>query len=174
MGATTIVSGRCGTSLTSQWKRWDSMLPDGSINPGGLQLMTAAELLGNMTSLNHYALGSVAHFLHATVGGLSIGQPGWKEATIRPPSGGTVTSASTSYSSMSGTFAVSWSLEDRQLNVQVDVPPNTTARVILESGETVAAADTTSSQRYTRGMTSGHRRVSRDPSPEKCQTKYVP
>src|SRR5579883_1563930 len=33
MGATTI------------WERWDSMLPDGSINPG------------KMTSFNHYAFG---------------------------------------------------------------------------------------------------------------------
>ena len=33
MGATTI------------WERWDSMLPDGTINPG------------EMTSFNHYALG---------------------------------------------------------------------------------------------------------------------
>ncbi|MFT2588613.1 hypothetical protein, partial [Escherichia coli] len=33
MGATTV------------WERWDSMLPDGSVNPG------------EMTSFNHYALG---------------------------------------------------------------------------------------------------------------------
>src|SRR5665648_1144760 len=42
MGATTI------------WERWDSMLPDGSINPG------------EMTSFNHYALGAVADWLHRT------------------------------------------------------------------------------------------------------------
>ena len=40
MGATTI------------WERWDSMLPDGSINPG------------QMTSFNHYALGAVADWMH--------------------------------------------------------------------------------------------------------------
>ena len=45
MGATTI------------WERWDSMLPDGTINPG------------EMTSFNHYALGAVADWLHRTVGG---------------------------------------------------------------------------------------------------------
>ncbi|KAF4443934.1 DHA14-like major facilitator efflux transporter (MFS transporter) [Fusarium acutatum] len=39
MGATTI------------WERWDSMLPDGSINPG------------DMTSFNHYAYGAVARFM---------------------------------------------------------------------------------------------------------------
>ena len=47
MGATTI------------WERWDSMLPDGTINPG------------EMTSFNHYALGAVADWMHRTVGGLA-------------------------------------------------------------------------------------------------------
>ena len=45
MGATTV------------WERWDSMLPDGTINPG------------EMTSFNHYALGAVADWLHRTRGG---------------------------------------------------------------------------------------------------------
>ena len=50
MGATTI------------WERWDSMLPDGSINPG------------DMTSFNHYAFGAVADWLHRTVGGSRAGR----------------------------------------------------------------------------------------------------
>ena len=36
---------------TTIWERWNSMLPDGSINPG------------EMTSFNHYAFGAVADFL---------------------------------------------------------------------------------------------------------------
>ncbi len=47
MGATTI------------WERWDSLLPDGSVNPG------------QMTSFNHYAFGAVADWLHRTVAGLA-------------------------------------------------------------------------------------------------------
>ncbi len=47
MGATTI------------WERWDSMLPDGKVNPG------------EMTSFNHYALGAVADWLHRTAAGLA-------------------------------------------------------------------------------------------------------
>src|SRR5690606_30413886 len=46
MGATTI------------WERWDSMLPDGSINPG------------EMTSFNHYALGAVADWIYQVVLGI--------------------------------------------------------------------------------------------------------
>lgn len=33
---------------TTIWEPWDSMLPDGTVNPG------------EMTSFNHYALGAVA------------------------------------------------------------------------------------------------------------------
>jgi alpha-L-rhamnosidase len=52
MGATTI------------WERWDSMRPDGTINPG------------EMTSFNHYALGAVADWLQRSVGGLAPAAPG--------------------------------------------------------------------------------------------------
>ena len=60
MGATTI------------WERWDSMLPDGCINPG------------TMTSFNHYALGSVVDWLHRVVGGLAPREAGWKTFFVRP------------------------------------------------------------------------------------------
>ena len=52
MGATTV------------WERWDSMLPDGTINPG------------EMTSFNHYALGAVADWMHRTIGGIAPARTG--------------------------------------------------------------------------------------------------
>ena len=69
MGATTI------------WERWDSMLPDGSINPG------------EMTSFNHYALGAVADWMHRTIGGLTPTEPGYRRMEIRPRPGGGITHA---------------------------------------------------------------------------------
>jgi alpha-L-rhamnosidase len=95
------------------------LLPDGSVNPG------------QMTSFNHYALGSVAAFLHHTVGGLSPLEPGWKKALIRPQPGGTLTSASTSFDSPYGLYAVSWTLLQEILSVKVTVPPNGQALVDL-------------------------------------------
>ena len=73
MGATTI------------WERWDSMLPDGSINPG------------DMTSFNHYALGAVADWLHRTVAGLALSSPGYRTFTVAPRPGGGLTHASTAH-----------------------------------------------------------------------------
>jgi alpha-L-rhamnosidase len=96
------------------------MLPDGSINPG------------QMTSFNHYALGSVASFLHATVAGLSSLEPGWKCALVKPQPGGTLTWASASFDSPYGLYSVEWHINSDQLEVDFRVPPNGSARVILE------------------------------------------
>ena len=66
MGATTI------------WERWDSMLPDGTINPG------------EMTSFNHYALGAVADWMHRTIGGIAPLEPGYSKVLIAPQPGGDI------------------------------------------------------------------------------------
>lgn len=95
------------------------MLQDGTINPG------------EMTSFNHYALGSVAHFLHTVVGGISPLSPGWREVLIRPQPGGTITSAATTHESPYGHIACEWKITDGKLEVDVVVPPNTTAKVQL-------------------------------------------
>lgn len=95
------------------------MLPDGSINPG------------QMTSFNHYALGSVCNFLHATIGGLSPTSPGWKKVLVRPRPGGTIKSAKTSYDSPYGPYSVEWSINDGIMKTFVSVPPNGEARVVL-------------------------------------------
>ena len=99
------------------------MLPNGKINPG------------QMTSFNHYAYGSVCAFLHATVAGLSPLEPGWTKALIRPQPGGTVTHASTTYSSPIGTYAVKWELKGGKLSIEVEVPPNGSAKVVLPGTE---------------------------------------
>jgi alpha-L-rhamnosidase len=113
------------------------MLPDGSINPG------------QMTSFNHYALGAVAHFLHTVVGGLAPNsaplsdpkaQAGWKQAIIHPQPGGTITNAKTSYLSPYGLFRCEWIIENGQFKVEVEVPPNATAKVILPGMEEVVGS----------------------------------
>jgi alpha-L-rhamnosidase len=95
------------------------MLPDGSINPG------------QMTSFNHYALGSVCHFLHSYVAGLSPTSPGWKTALVKPRPGGTIKWAKAEYDSPIGPYSVSWELADGKMKTQVTVPPNGEARVML-------------------------------------------
>ena len=111
MGATTI------------WERWDSMLPDGTVNPG------------EMTSFNHYALGAVADWLHRTVAGLAPTEPGYRRLEVRPRPGGGITSAAARHLTPYGPAALSWRLTDGEMTVEVTVPPNTTARVTLPKSD---------------------------------------
>lgn len=106
---------------TTIWERWDSMLADGSINPG------------SMTSFNHYALGSVGSFLHSVVGGLSPSKPGWREVLVKPQPGGTITHAKTKFHSPSGWVKCEWQITGAgdKLEVKVEIPPNTTAKIVL-------------------------------------------
>lgn len=105
---------------TTTWERWDSMLPDGTINPG------------EMTSFNHYALGSVASWLHEVVGGICMLEPGWKRFKVAPVPGGDLTSADVSFESPYGTIGVKWNIsEGQKLSIHVDVPPNTEALIVL-------------------------------------------
>jgi alpha-L-rhamnosidase len=107
MGATTI------------WERWDSLLPDGSVNPG------------EMTSFNHYALGAVADWLHRTVAGLAPGAPGYRQLEIRPLPGGGLTGARARHRTPYGEAEVAWEITAGEIAVTVTVPPNATARVTL-------------------------------------------
>jgi len=113
MGATTI------------WERWDSMLPDGSINPG------------DMTSFNHYALGAVADFLHRVVAGLAPDAPGWTRIRYEPRPGGGLDHAGARYDTVHGPASIRWVREDSDLTITVEVPPATTGLVVLPNGERV-------------------------------------
>ena len=114
---------------TTTWERWDSMLPDGSINPGG------------MTSFNHYALGAVAAWLQRTVGGLAPAEPGYRVIDVAPLPGGGLSSAESVHRTPYGWAASSWRLDDDgRLELDVVVPVGAAARVALPSreGEPVA------------------------------------
>ncbi|KPV54574.1 alpha-L-rhamnosidase, partial [Kouleothrix aurantiaca] len=111
MGATTI------------WERWDSMLPDGSINPG------------EMTSFNHYALGAVADWIHRMIGGLTPAAPGYRAIEIHPVPGGGITQATTRHQTPYGLAECTWAIEAEEFRVTVVVPPNTMARVFLPGSD---------------------------------------
>ncbi|WP_307865625.1 family 78 glycoside hydrolase catalytic domain [Streptomyces montanisoli] len=111
MGATTV------------WERWDSLLPDGSVNPG------------EMTSFNHYALGAVADWLHTRVAGLAPAAPGWRRVRVAPRPGPGLTWARARHETPYGTAEVGWRVEGRRLDVRFTVPVGVTAQVDLEGME---------------------------------------
>ena len=111
MGATTI------------WERWDSMLPDGSINPG------------EMTSFNHYALGAVADWMQRTIGGIAPVEAGYRRMKIAPHPGGGLTHANTQHRTPYGLAKVFWTIENDTFTLDIVIPPNASAEVNLPNGE---------------------------------------
>jgi alpha-L-rhamnosidase len=107
MGATTI------------WERWDSMLPDGTINPS------------TMTSFNHYAYGAVADWLHRSVAGIAPAAPGYREIRVRPLVTGHLTSASARLDSPYGPVRVAWRLDGGRFELDLVVPPGAVAHLDL-------------------------------------------
>ncbi|HEU4946535.1 MAG TPA: family 78 glycoside hydrolase catalytic domain [Kribbella sp.] len=109
MGATTV------------WERWDSMLPDGTINPG------------EMTSFNHYALGAVADWMHRVVGGIASLEPGYSRVLIAPRPGGDLTWADTSLDTPHGVVKVKWHTESGVLTVETELPAGVTGVLSLDN-----------------------------------------
>jgi alpha-L-rhamnosidase len=111
MGATTI------------WERWDSMLPDGTINPG------------QMTSFNHYALGAVVDWMHRTIGGIAPLEPGYAKILVAPQPGGGLSWARSSLRTPHGLVSVSWTTEGTEgFVLDVDLPDGVSALVRLPDG----------------------------------------
>jgi alpha-L-rhamnosidase len=113
MGATTI------------WERWDSLLPDGSVNPG------------EMTSFNHYALGAVADWLHRSVAGLAPAAPGYRQLEVRPLPGGGLTHARARHRTPYGLAEAGWALADGRMTVDLVVPTGVRADVTLPGSDAV-------------------------------------
>ncbi|WP_238441309.1 alpha-L-rhamnosidase [Frankia sp. AgW1.1] len=105
---------------TTVWERWDAIQPDGTLNDTG------------MTSLNHYALGAIADWLHRVVGGLSSTEPGYRRMRIAPRPGGGLTHATLVHDTPHGQVRVAWRLEPTgSVSLDATVPPDTAADVVL-------------------------------------------
>lgn len=109
MGATTI------------WERWNSVLPDGTMNPEG------------MNSLNHYAYGSVVEWLYRYVAGIRPlpEAPGFREALLAPLPDYRMSHVKCRLASPAGTYESSWAIEGENLKFRFVVPFGAKARIVL-------------------------------------------
>jgi alpha-L-rhamnosidase len=82
-------------------------------------------------SLNHYSPGAVVNFLHRKVAGIEAALPGYKRIRIQPRPGGGLTHARSTFESVYGLIASEWKQADGRMKLDVTVPPNTTASIIL-------------------------------------------
>ncbi|MBP1757268.1 MAG: alfa-L-rhamnosidase RamA, partial [Firmicutes bacterium] len=109
MGATTI------------WERWNSVMPDGSMNPEG------------MNSLNHYSYGSIVEWMYRYMAGINPVEdaPGFRKAVIRPQPDYRMSRLDCTFKSAAGTYVSNWEIAGGQLEYLIKIPFNTQAQVIL-------------------------------------------
>ncbi|TDL45259.1 alpha-L-rhamnosidase [Microbacterium oleivorans] len=114
---------------TTIWERWDAVRPDGTLNSTG------------MTSLNHYALGSIADWMHQTIGGLEALEPGYQRMRIAPRPGGGLTSAHLVHDTVRGRVDIAWEIDGGSVTVTVTVPTGASAQVVLPDHPDSAGAE---------------------------------
>ena len=106
---------------TTIWERWDGWTPNnGFQNP-------------SMNSFNHYAFGAVGEWMYRKIAGIGLDPqlPAGKHLIIHPIMGGGLTYARGSFDSMYGKVSTYWRILNRTFDLEISIPPNTTATVYL-------------------------------------------
>ena len=107
MGATTV------------WERWNSLLPDGTPNPDG------------MNSYNHYAYGSVMEFVYRRIAGIEPAEAGFKTVRIAPNPCKGLAKLKVEYETVNGKIVSSYAQKDGKIKFTVEIPEDIQAEIIL-------------------------------------------
>lgn len=108
MGATTI------------WERWNSVEPDGHLNPDG------------MNSLNHYSYGSIESWMYGDVCGIRPAQAGYRKAVIMPHADERFGFVDGVLKTSAGTYRSAWTCnEDHTVTYEIEIPFNAEAEVTI-------------------------------------------
>lgn len=107
MGATTV------------WERWNSLMPDGTPNPDG------------MNSYNHYAYGSVMEFVVRRIVGVEPTEAGYKKIKIAPHPCKGLAEVKAEYKSVSGKITAGYKQKDGKITFFADIPEGVDAEIVL-------------------------------------------
>lgn len=107
MGATTI------------WERWDSLLPDGTPNPDG------------MNSYNHYAYGSVMEFVYRRIAGIEVAEAGFAKIKIAPNPCKGLANFKAEYKSVRGNIVSCYEQKNGKIKFTVETPDGVQGEIVL-------------------------------------------
>jgi alpha-L-rhamnosidase len=104
---------------TTIWERWNSYSKTEGYNPM------------SMNSLNHYAYGAIGEWMYERIAGIAPLEAGYKVIKIAPQVRQPLNAASASLNTPYGKVASSWEVKRDIFNLEVTIPPNTIARVVV-------------------------------------------
>jgi alpha-L-rhamnosidase len=106
---------------TSLWERWDGFYPGRGFQDA------------SMNSFNHYAFGAVGEYLMSCVAGIEPDpdEPGYAHFFIDPRAGLQIPAAGGRYHSIRGTIESDWKIEGDNFVLDVTIPANTSATVVI-------------------------------------------
>lgn len=104
---------------TTLWERWDAWHPEkGFFDP-------------TMNSFNHCSLGCVGEWLFSGLAGITPLEPGFKKISIKPYFPEDLSFVEASFKSVYGTIRSHWKKTDSNIEMNITIPFNTTAEIIL-------------------------------------------
>jgi alpha-L-rhamnosidase len=88
-----------------------------------------------MNSFNHYAYGAIGDWMYNTIAGINTDPvaTGYKKIIIKPRPGGGLEKVSAELETYYGKIDSRWTRTDGKLQLDVAIPPNTSATVYLPS-----------------------------------------
>ena len=102
-------------------QRWDGQRPDGTFQDAG------------MNSFNHYAYGAIGDWMYRVSAGLDSRDPGYKHLLIKPHPTHLLEFSKASFDTPYGIAESGWERKDGRIIVNVTVPANTKATVVLQT-----------------------------------------
>jgi alpha-L-rhamnosidase len=118
---------------TSVWERWDSYTKEHGFNGSGGNQNAA------MNSFSHYAFGAVMEWAYRVLAGIDTEGAGYRRILIRPrpptpgsnPDQAPIDWVKAHYDSINGRIASAWKLAGGVFSLDVTIPANTSARIVL-------------------------------------------
>lgn len=116
MGATTV------------WERWNSLMPDGTPNPDG------------MNSYNHYAYGSVMEFVYRRIAGIETVGAGFKNIRVAPNPCNGLASLKAEYESAHGKIVSGYARKNGKTIFTIEIPDGVSAEIVLPNEKPIKVA----------------------------------
>ncbi len=106
---------------TTIWENWRAITPDGTVS---------------IYSYNHYALGCVFDWIYRTVVGINAADVAYKKILIKPNPDNKLQWAESCHETVYGEVWCRWEKKNGQFELDVAIPCNTSAEIVLPDGTT--------------------------------------